>query len=225
MEHALIGCEFKSIPQAEKLEFEQFIKSEMTWKGGQIMSSPRTKVKDVSNNKIFKDSKKQMRNFMFGSVAILVLVAVSFSLYTAGKKTFKKEMVFLHEHIDKIDGGRSEIKIIEERISGLENREEKIQRSISQTVKSLQAQLNEQALKVNQLKEHIASLSAIQIELQTPQPVKETHKSYHKVRSDETLYRIGKLYGISIKKLQDLNDLSEGQSIFPGQKLLISSGS
>ncbi|CAN2044685.1 hypothetical protein GMMP1_1420006 [Candidatus Magnetomoraceae bacterium gMMP-1] len=44
---------------------------------------------------------------------------------------------------------------------------------------------------------------------------------YHEVRAGETLYRIGLRYGISVKKLRKLNNLSENIPIRPGQRLLV----
>lgn len=43
---------------------------------------------------------------------------------------------------------------------------------------------------------------------------------YHIVQKGQTLYRISKIYGVSIQKLKDLNRLKDN-TIFPGQKILI----
>jgi len=49
-----------------------------------------------------------------------------------------------------------------------------------------------------------------------------TEKQYHTVQKGETLYRISKQYGISVEELRKLNNLSEDQPIYTGQKLRIS---
>lgn len=46
----------------------------------------------------------------------------------------------------------------------------------------------------------------------------------HVVKKGENLYRIGKKYGMTVKELQDLNNLV-GTTIHPGDELMISSGS
>ena len=53
-------------------------------------------------------------------------------------------------------------------------------------------------------------------------PVVSTEKQYHIVQKGETLYRISKKYGISVEELRKLNNLSEDQPIYTGQKLRIS---
>jgi len=49
-------------------------------------------------------------------------------------------------------------------------------------------------------------------------------KRYHTVQKGETLFKISKKYGLTVKELRELNDLSESQSVRAGQKLLISAG-
>jgi len=44
---------------------------------------------------------------------------------------------------------------------------------------------------------------------------------YHRVRSGETLYRIGKAYGVSVKELATANHLVDPSRIAAGQRLLI----
>lgn len=55
-----------------------------------------------------------------------------------------------------------------------------------------------------------------------PTPVVKGQKRYHRVEKGETLSRIGKKYGITVEELRRLNNLSAGQSVRTGQKLLVS---
>lgn len=45
--------------------------------------------------------------------------------------------------------------------------------------------------------------------------------TYHRVEKGETLYRISKKYGISVKKIQKLNDMKNSVLIHPGQELIV----
>lgn len=45
---------------------------------------------------------------------------------------------------------------------------------------------------------------------------------YHVVKQGETLYRISINYGISVDKLLELNNMSKGAVIHPGQKIMVS---
>ena len=55
-----------------------------------------------------------------------------------------------------------------------------------------------------------------------PKPAVTSQKKYHTVQRGETLLKIGKKYGIAVEELRKLNNLSKGQSIKIGQKLLVS---
>ena len=50
---------------------------------------------------------------------------------------------------------------------------------------------------------------------------KTTGNRYHIVKPGETLYQIGPQYGLTVKKLRQLNKLGDGDTIYPGQKLVI----
>jgi len=53
-------------------------------------------------------------------------------------------------------------------------------------------------------------------------PVVASQEKYHTVQKGEHLLKIGKKYGITVEELRKLNNLSKGQSIKIGQKLLVS---
>jgi LysM repeat protein len=53
-------------------------------------------------------------------------------------------------------------------------------------------------------------------------PSPETKSRYHVVKSDDTLYRISRQYGLSVDELCRLNNMSKTDIIRPGQKLLVS---
>jgi LysM repeat protein len=55
-----------------------------------------------------------------------------------------------------------------------------------------------------------------------PKPAVASQKKYHTVQKGETPLKIGKKYGIAVEELRKLNNLSKGQSIKIGQKLLVS---
>ena len=50
---------------------------------------------------------------------------------------------------------------------------------------------------------------------------KTTGNRYHIVKSGESLYQIAPRYGLTVKKLRQLNKLGESDTIYPGQKLVV----
>ena len=53
-------------------------------------------------------------------------------------------------------------------------------------------------------------------------PAVTSQKKYHMVQKRDTLLKIAKKYGIAVAELRKVNNLSKGQSIKIGQKLLVS---
>lgn len=53
--------------------------------------------------------------------------------------------------------------------------------------------------------------------------IRQPGQLYHKVERGETLYKISKRYGIAVEEICRLNKFKQGQTIQPGQKLLVSS--
>ena len=51
---------------------------------------------------------------------------------------------------------------------------------------------------------------------------KTTGRRYHIVKPGETLYQIAPLYGLTVKKLRQLNKLGDSDTIYPEQKLVVS---
>lgn len=56
-----------------------------------------------------------------------------------------------------------------------------------------------------------------------PGPEKETTAKIHTVKKGETLYRISHRYNLSVDQLRQYNGLDSNASIYPGQKLKVSS--
>ena len=56
-----------------------------------------------------------------------------------------------------------------------------------------------------------------------PVPKNETKAKIHTVKQGETLYRISRRYNLSIEQLRQFNQLDQKASIYPGQKLKVSS--
>jgi LysM repeat protein len=48
---------------------------------------------------------------------------------------------------------------------------------------------------------------------------KESKPEFHQVEAGETLYRIGRRYGLTVEQLRSFNSLAPDTAIYPGQKL------
>jgi len=78
---------------------------------------------------------------------------------------------------------------------------------------------------LNNLQKKIAQVRTKKTEVVKPAKVakKTTKKRYYTVRRGDTLYKISRRYGLTVKKIRILNKLSDKAVIHPGQKLLVGS--
>lgn len=120
---------------------------------------------------------------------------------------------------------QSKFASLEEKIAGLQKQITDLQGKLG-TVgpdPALLQRVDALAQKVEVLEKHRAAEPKVKLSAPSKWGV-PPEKKYHTVQKGETLYRISKKYGISAEKIRKLNNLSKGQPIRIGQKLLVSSG-
>lgn len=125
---------------------------------------------------------------------------------------------------------------LEKRVAGLEQRldQDRGEEILMQRIDSLESNVIEMRQRLlrqeQQLSERPDRRHSAGLPNETePLPKKEelkpkqaTETRYHEVAPGETLYRISRRYGLSVDVLQQLNGLSDGSLIHPGQKLIVS---
>jgi len=181
-------------------------------------------------HKNYKEPKKQfllrsvfLKPIFYGAAGVLILFLFTY--------------VFLIYNENKVDPGR---------ITALENKLEKLdsQLKISQNATTLlNRNLKEQFLSLQGELSHfknnfvtMATVDQLQAQIDSNQEktkemfnisVKEYVEAskgdpaYHLVKKGENLYRIALRYGIDVKKIRELNNLTINYSIYPGQKLIV----
>jgi LysM repeat protein len=129
--------------------------------------------------------------------------------------------------IPDLDPIENRLKMVEQSLPQLAGLVMELQQSVSKlntNGESLNKRMDELSNKVAQMQK--AAVTE-QTKSKAPGHVKEepavkTDTAYHQVQHGETLYGIAKKYGISLAELCRLNQISTGQTIKPGQKLLVS---
>lgn len=141
--------------------------------------------------------------------------------------------------------------VLEDRMVALENKVQNVEETAGR-LSAVGNQLDhilEQTQMIQQLKERFdrseaaltskmdqitINLSSLQKQISVPKtPTSRTSKSakrsskttadrYHIVKPGETLYQIGPRYGLTVKQLRQINKLGNDDTIYPGQKLVIS---
>lgn len=56
------------------------------------------------------------------------------------------------------------------------------------------------------------------------EPISQTEGHYYEVRRGDTIYGIAKKHGLSVDELCSLNNITKDQTIYPGQKILVTPG-
>ena len=74
-----------------------------------------------------------------------------------------------------------------------------------------------------QVRRAIATKKVSTVSTQPVQPksVEKTHSTYHVVTKGDTLYSVGRRYGISVDQLRTMNKLDKNSAIYVGQKLAV----
>jgi LysM repeat protein len=150
-------------------------------------------------------------------IIILVLVFIGGILYFLGRQPTGSETNLL----------QSKVTALEQRMTGLEKQFAELSGKIGTLGPdpALLQRLDTLTQKVEALEKQKPLIveSKPKPSLSTKLPA-STEKQYHTVRKGDTLYRISKKYGISVEELKKLNNLSAGQPIQIGRRLLVSPG-
>ncbi len=121
---------------------------------------------------------------------------------------------------------QSKIASLEEKITGLEKQIVDLQgKSVAGAPDpSLLHRVDALSQKVEALEKRSEPVTEFKTKPSPPKLPVKGPKGYHTVQKGETLSKISKKYGITVKELRKLNNLSESQPVRTGQKLLISAG-
>jgi LysM repeat protein len=103
------------------------------------------------------------------------------------------------------------------KIDMMEERMDKLEAVLSMKLDLIKKNIEETREKSQQSKE-LQKSTTHRNTIVSPQ---KATKQYHQVRAGDTLYSIGRRYGISINELCRINKLSKRKNIYPGQKLLL----
>ena len=125
----------------------------------------------------------------------------------------------LEDRIARIEGIDEKVARISEQASGFEQAKTRFDRQQA----SLTSRMNSLARDMNRLQKRVSQLTSAAAKPPKAETIAEkiANDKYHTVRFGETLYSIGRQYGLTVEKIRLMNQLAEGAAIHPGQKLLV----
>jgi LysM repeat protein len=188
---------------------------------GPVMNS------NFRSQNVLNSSKSHWPPFLFGGIAVLVLVIV-LALFLMGRE----EMNSIKLRLDPLERESARLERLEEKLYRL-NRlvlstkselEDSLER-LNQWKFLLDQRLVEQLQRYYELgrRDALAARESNTLPNVNKKLVPQSEGRYHHVRSGETLYKIARKHGISMEELCRLNDISPDKIIQVGQKLLVAS--
>ena len=167
--------------------------------------------------------KNSMLPYALGGAGVIVAVIAIILALSGGEKTAGMEQLQALE---------TRVLRLEEKLAGLESLEKQLalvetqQSELAKLAKRydrFEATVNTQ---IDQIIKELGNLyqktsargKAAPRVSKAPEPISPTAR-FHRVKSGETLYRISRKYGLTVKQLQSYNQLAPGAAIYPGQKL------
>lgn len=179
------------------------------------------------NDKPRSSSLKKKTLFIGGAVILVIIIA---TLFPSRKSDLSKaDFNVLIERVDRIEAQVTDIEETQKRITDSLLAQKNTVREgvtvVSGTEGTMAQQLDLLARKVEELQQKMGSVvKEVQaIRTVTGDRVQAKKTQYHVVVRGESLYRIARKYGLTVNELCKLNKITPRQSIYPGQKLLVSS--
>lgn len=200
----------------------------------------------VHPRKRSSELKSKGKILIFGSVVILALVLLIMLFPRGGNNIPKGELIAIKTKLQHLEKKITDTTTIKSQIDHLERQEEGLRKRTAETVISVDAlskEIEKLAKKIDETKTKSVSVSTttktppvsrkqpkaelVVTKPETPPVAMEQTKqiprtqSYHVVRSGENLFRISLRYGITLKKLCRINNITVDHVIRPGDKILV----
>ncbi len=173
-------------------------------------------------------SSLQKKTLFIGGAVVLVIIIIFALLSSRGSDLSKADFNALIERVDRIEARVTDIEGIEKRITAsLQAQKDTFREGVTAAVGTggtMAQQLDLPARKVEALQQKMGSVVKETQAIRTgrAEPVQAKKAQYHMVVRGESLYRIARKYGLTVDGLCKLNKMTPRQSIYPGQKLLVS---
>jgi len=135
-------------------------------------------------------------------ISFLLLIVLFLSCYGCQKRDYAEELDAISARLAMIEQRMTQLEKMEQRLSAYEFQLKALQESFAR----LDGTITE-ILETSQT--------------DRGQPATQRTAGYYRVERGDSLYGIAKKYGLTVEELRQLNNLTKGQVIYPGQNLLV----
>jgi hypothetical protein len=161
--------------------------------------------------------KISLSKFGIGFLILLILLILLFARNRIA--TLENRLKTFEEKITKLDMVNDRVAQVWEQAQTFQQFKERFDRSEA----ALTSRMDQIVINLGSLQKQMPKVRTQKAETSKTAKVskKTTGNRYHIVKPGETLYQIGPQYSLTVKKLRQLNKLGDGDTIYPGQKLVI----
>jgi LysM repeat protein len=160
-------------------------------------------------------------------IGFLILLILLILLFARNKIAgLENRITELEISVKNIGESADKLGIVDNRMTQVLEQAQTIQQlkeRVDRSEAALTSRMNQIVVKLDRLQKQIPK--ALPHKARTLKsakiPKKSASNSYHIVKPGETLYQIGLQYGLTVKKMRQLNKLGKNDIIHPGQKLVI----
>jgi len=184
------------------------------------------KDRDVKfGNHIPKMSQKSiLKKFGIGFLILIILLILLFSRIQSVR--LESRIVALENRVNNAEETVNTEDSVDERVAQILEKAQavdQIRERLDQSEEALTSKMNQIVKEQDRLKQQIAEVRIQKLTASTPKTIspKTDGSRYHVVKRGETLYQIGRQYGLTVQKVRLLNKLDDGDAIYPGQRLLV----
>jgi LysM repeat protein len=151
---------------------------------------------------------------------VLLLIVLAMTFFSGGNSGSAEKLQALESRIAQIEEKLAKMDWIEKSVTRIGAQEQNFG-MLSERVERFEAgvkqELNEISRQIKALREQPPAKPPA---VETAAPKTAAAKT-HTVKSGETLYSISRQYDLSIDRLRSLNRLTDSDTIYPGQKLVV----
>ncbi len=164
---------------------------------------------------------------IFG-IGFLILAIILILLFTRSRSsTVENKILDLENRMTKLEESIAKFEAIDDRVAQIWEQAqtfEQFKERFDRSEASLMLRMDHMAKNIDNIQKQMGKSSARKAKSSTTKTVskKIAKKKFHTVKPSETLYKIGRQYGLTVEEMRRLNKLADGDVIHPGQKLLVS---
>jgi LysM repeat protein len=197
---------------------------------------PQEEVEDLHREEYYGNSanvfrKKSNLPFIIGGVALIVLVVIFVIILSGGDDVVDRDYIqSLEKRIEHLENKLATIGAMDQTMEQLDRQARELN-ALAERLKGFESTVTTQ---IDQIIKELGTLyqrTAREPVSNAPTGPPAGNKSpavtqkrptapeFHLVQAGDTLYRIGRRYGLTVEQLRSYNNLAPDAAIYPGQKL------